>query len=163
MKTFQRIALPVALLIVLLSGCGNDHDAPAEPQGSGSDGTTMETVPGQETNAPQKGAVERFEYDDLQLEVSNVKEVKQDTLNDGGEPWTYDVFVLYPGAVVTVLNADMMDDASDGIPHADWAFDTSSGERLDIVDGMGPIEATSDILGVFDPESSVYVLRFEIY
>ena len=44
---------------------------------------------------------------------------------------------------------------------ADWAFERNGEDwRLDIVDGMEPLEIVPDVVGVFDPESSVYVLRF---
>ena len=54
-----------------------------------------------------------------------------------------------------------MKEGGDGVLVADWAF-ARNGEdwRLDIVDGMEPLEIVPDVVGVFDPESSVYVLRF---
>lgn len=98
------------------------------------------------------------------MEIAHVKEIRQESYSyaEGSKTWKYDGYVVYPGAMVTVLDADMMDDASDGLAHADWAVDTSSGERIDIVDDMEPLEVTPDILGIFDPESSTYVLGFEL-
>ena len=37
----------------------------------------------------------------------------------------------------------------------------SDGGRIDVTDDLGALEITPDIVGVFDPESSVYVLVFE--
>lgn len=113
--------------------------------------------------SPQKGEIKTFEYDGLVLTVSNVREIKQRTSFDGMETWTYDIYVVYPGAMVTVLDAAMMNDISGSIAHADWAVYTSADERVDIIDDMEPFEVTSDILGIFDPESSTYVLGFEVY
>lgn len=49
------------------------------------------------------------------------------------------------------------------LPHANWAFLTSNDERIDIMDDMEPLEITGDMLGVYDTESSIYVLGFEMY
>lgn len=79
------------------------------------------------------------------------------------ETWKYDIYVVYPGAIAKVLNADIFIDEETNLPHADWAFLTLDDERIDIMDDTEPLEITEDILGVFDPESSVYVLGFEMY
>ena len=79
------------------------------------------------------------------------------------ETWKYDIYVVYPGAIAKVLNADTFIDEETNLPHANWAFLTSDDERIDIMDDTEPLEITEDILGVFDPESSVYVLGFEVY
>lgn len=108
-----------------------------------------------------RGETELFEYGGLKIEITNVREIWQDFSRDGGpELWEYPVYTVYPGATATVLEADMKD-GSDGVLVADWAF-ARNGEdwRLDIVDGMEPLEIVPDVVGVFDPESSVYVLRF---
>ena len=78
------------------------------------------------------------------------------------ETWKYDIYVVYPGAIAKVLNADIFIDEETNLPHADWAFLTLDDERIDIMDDTEPLEITEDILGVFDPESSVYVLGFEM-
>ena len=108
-----------------------------------------------------KGETELFEYGGLKIEISNVREVGRDFSNDGGpELWEYPVYTVYPGATATVLEADMKM-GEDGALFADWAFELRSEDwRLDIVDDMEPLEITSEVVGVFDPESSVYILRF---
>jgi hypothetical protein len=114
----------------------------------------------------QSGKTENFSYAELKLEVTNVREIKvQSMADDMGEPWEYKVFVCYPGAKVTVLDANMSDpnQSADGKSHPDWAILLASGDRIDIVDDMKPIDVSDDVLSVFDPESSAVVLKFEIY
>ena len=108
-----------------------------------------------------EGKAELFKYGDLELEVTNVINKKKQTASDGFETWEYDVYVLSKGARVFVNNADMFYDDNKKV-HPNWAFNTENEERINIVSGMKPIEITSDIKGVYDPESSVYVLMFEI-
>lgn len=85
--------------------------------------------------------------------------------DDTGNPWEYKVFVCYPGATATVLDADMSDPNSseDGKAHTEWAILSAGDKRTNIIDGMKPINISSDVLSVFDPESSMLVLKFEIY
>lgn len=73
------------------------------------------------------------------------------------------VYVVYPGAIAKILNADTFIDEETNLPHANWAFLTSNDERIDIMDDMEPLEITGDMLGVYDTESSIYVLGFEMY
>ncbi len=145
-------------LVLLLTGCGDSGKAPFVPESPGAE--SGEPRPEEQ---PDRGEGKTFGYNGLVLEVSHVKEVVRRTLkDDSGGLWVYETFVLYPGAVMTVLDADMMEDAEDGLPHADWAVYTAADERIDIVNGMAPVEITEEILGVFDPESSLYVLGFEM-
>ena len=108
-----------------------------------------------------KGETVLFEYGGLKIEIANVQEVGQGFSNDGGpELWEYPVYTVYPGATATVLEAGMKT-GEDGVLLADWAFELNSEDRrLDIADGMEPLEITPEVVGVFDPESSVYILRF---
>lgn len=108
-----------------------------------------------------EGKAELFKYGDLELEVTNVINKKKQTASDGLETWEYDVYVLSKGARVFVNNADMFYDDNKKV-HPNWAFNTENEERINIVSGMKPIEITSDIKGVYDPETSIYVLMFEI-
>lgn len=112
----------------------------------------------------EQGETALFEYGDLKIEITNVREVGQDFSNDGGpELWEYPVYTVYPGAEATVLEADMRT-GEDGELFADWAFELNSEDwRLDIVDGMEPLKITPEVAGVFDPESSVYILRFILW
>lgn len=108
-----------------------------------------------------EGNAELFKYGNLELEVTNVIEKKKHTASDGFESWEYDVYVVSDGARAFINNADMFYDDNKK-SHPNWAFYTENEERINIVSEMKPIELTSDIKGVYDPESSVYVLMFEM-
>ena len=156
----KNIFLYMILVIVLvLSGCGNKNETPSKPIQPDLEQPASNPA----TGSPTKGTVETFEYGDFILEVSNVKEIKQGSFFDGMETCEYEIYVVYPGAIAKVLNADTFVDEETDLPHAEWAFLTSDNERIDIVDDMEPLEITEDILCVFDPESSVSVLEFEMY
>ena len=148
-------------MTLILTGCANKNGMSSKPVQP--DSGQPASDPAEAATSPTNGTVETFEYGDFTLEVSNVKEIKQGSSFDGMETWTYDIYVVYPGAIAKILNADTFIDEETNLPHADWAFLTSNGERIDIMDDMEPLEITGDILGVFDPESSVYVLGFEMY
>lgn len=53
--------------------------------------------------------------------------------------------------------------SEDGKAHAEWAILSAEDIRTYIIDGMKPIDISSDVLSVFDPESSMLVLQFEMY
>lgn len=114
----------------------------------------------------QNGKPEIFTYGGLKLEVTNVREIKAESITDEmGNPWEYKVFICYPDAIVTILDADMMNPefTGDGKPHADWAILSASGERTDIVDDMQPFHVSSNMVYIYDPESSMAVLKIEIH
>ena len=96
-----------------------------------------------------------FERGGLKIEITGVREVGEDFHNDGS-PEPCPVYTVFPGAVATVLEAGL---GADGEPL--WAFETA-GEagRLNIVEGMAPLEITPEVTGVLDPETGVYALRF---
>lgn len=91
------------------------------------------------------------------------KETNQGSSYDGTEIWKYDIYVVFPGAIAKDLNADTFIDEENNLPHAGWDFLTSDDEQIDIMDDMEPLEINEDILGVFDLQSSVHVLGFEMY
>lgn len=152
--------------MVFLTACqptsaGDASSTPDEPE------RPAVEKPVQPEEPAQVGTTEEFSYGDLRLVVTNVLEKRTGSVFDGMEDCEYEIYVVAPSAVVTVLEADMMDDTVDELPHADWAFlldpaDPNGDGRLDIVDGMEPVEITPEVLGVFDPESSLYVLEFEL-
>lgn len=166
------------LVIMTLAGCAGGTDsggpqpptngAPAAASDPAPDGVSPAEVSVQplENAAQQRGTAEYFSYNGLEVEVSNVHETRKETIRYADESWEmeYSIFSCYPGAVVTVLNTDMSDPAyaGDKQPHPQWGFDTASGNPINIVDGMEPVEVTSDILGIYNKEASVYVLRFEL-
>ncbi|HZK33002.1 MAG TPA: copper amine oxidase N-terminal domain-containing protein [Tissierellaceae bacterium] len=113
----------------------------------------------------ESGKTESFTYDGLKLEVTNVGDIRVETMiDDGGNPWEYKVFVCHPGASVRVLDAGMNDGkfAEDRKPYANWGIELSSGKDIKIVDNMKPFEVTTDTIGIYNLEASLYVLKFEI-
>lgn len=160
------IFMVVAVLMLFLTTCGTKPIEDASSAHSDSEQSAVEK-PVQPEKSAQAGTTEEFSYGDLRLTVTNVLEKRTDSVFDGMEDFEYEVYVVAPGAVATVLDADMMDDTADGLPHADWAFlldpedPYREGGRLDIVDSMAPVEITPEVTGIYDPESSLYVLAFE--
>lgn len=134
--------------LIMLPGC-TDGDAASPQQDQGSPVSTRDD-----------GTVEIFEYGALSVEVTGVEEKRLGSTFDGQETWEYDIYVVHPGATVEILNAGTFLDSETGAPLADWAFWTSDGGRIDIMDHMEPVEITEDILGIYDPESSLLVLGF---
>ena len=137
------------------------HLSSTEPTETAVDNTHTVSTP----SPTQSGKTETFNYGGLKLEVTNVREIKSERQTDDmGKPWEYKVFVCYPGARATVLDADMSNPElnADGKSHAEWAIMSASGERTDIVDGMQPFDVSSNVLYIYDPESSMAVLKFEV-
>ena len=160
----KKLWIAAALFSMLLvSGCGNQGNPAFSEEPPEQKVTTGE-------ESPELGETKVFqplsnegETLDLTMEISHVKEVKQGSIFDGMETWEYDIYVVYPGATVNVLNADTWIDEETNLPYADWAFWTSDDELIDIMDDLEPLELTEDILGVVDPESGLSVLEFELY
>lgn len=148
-----------AFLLLVLAGC---QAAPtANSTGSSAKATSS-------ASSSQAGTTEIFRFHGLKVEVTNVREIQQGSGYDGMETWTYDIYVVYPGATVTVLNAGMSDPnySEDGQPHAQYGFLISQDDpekNIKIVDGIGPMEITPDLGGVYSLEASLYVLGFKVW
>ncbi|WP_256758170.1 hypothetical protein [Cohnella sp. WQ 127256] len=163
------VLLMTITMLILLVGCNTS--VPIETMNPSIDSSstptsTLSQTPSQIPNPTQNGETKTFNFGGLRLEVTNVYEVRTESMNDdGGNPWEYSVFVCYPGASVTVLTADMSDVniTADGKPHANWGVLLASGGRKDIVDDMNSFDVTPDILGIYNLESSMYVLKLEMY
>lgn len=161
--------LMTIIILMLLVGCNTS--VPTETMYHSTDSSSAPTsmlpqTPSQRPNPTQDGETKTFIYDGLKLEVTNVYEVRTESMiDDGGNPWEYSIFICYPSASVTVLTADMSDVniTADGKPHANWGVLLASGERKDIVDDMNSFDVTADILGIYNLESSMYVLKLETY
>jgi hypothetical protein len=118
---------------------------------------------------PQTGETKRFEFGEqadhmLILEVTNVASQKTGTANDGEIMWEYEIYELYPGATLTVINADMIEGnlTEDGQPHAEWHITDGTGNyenNTPITNDMEPIALTKDMRGIAG--EGVYVLGFE--
>ena len=111
-----------------------------------------------------RGETRVFEYGGLKIEITNVREVGQDFCNDGGpELWEYPVYTVYPGAEATVLEADMLE-AGGGPASPQWFFYLEpENRRLDVVDGMEPVELTSEVMGMVDGDGGAWLVRFEVW
>lgn len=151
-----------AILFIIVLGYGAQYaENTQESLGTDDNGAQSET--NKPTHTSQTDAtVELFQYGDFSVEVSNVKEIKEVDAFDDMDSWTYPVYEVYAGAIVTIIDADTFIDEETGLPHADWAFLKSDGGRIDILDDLESIEITEDILGIYDPESSNFVLEFEL-
>ena len=158
-KQMLRITAISSVIFILLLVVGCNTSAPPVTT---DDSTASISIP----SPTQSGKTETFNHDGLRLEVTNVHDVRVESMiDDGGNPWKYRVFVCYPGANVTVLSADMSDASisADGKPHAKWGVNLVSGERINIVDDINSFDVTPDILGIYNLEASLYVLKFEMY
>ena len=109
-----------------------------------------------------KDTTHQFTYNNLDVEVTNVHETKKQTASDGFDSWEYAEYIVYPGAEVSIKNADMRL-SENGDKYSNWAFYKKNDERIYIVDDKESIEITEDLVGIYDTESSVYVLQFEMY
>ena len=110
-----------------------------------------------------------FTYDGLELEVTGVLSDRTERMtDDGGTLWEYSVYTCLPGAQIHVIQADMLDSYADGKKYAKWAIYREreaepysyTESRIDIVDGMEPIELETDMQGIIHKEANLYVLRF---
>ena len=113
---------------------------------------------------PPEGKTELFTHGDLKVEISGVREVGRDVCDDGGpEPWEYPVYTVYPGAAATVLEPDMLRRPG-GDPLPQWFFYLEPGDRrLDVTEGMEPVELTPETVGMVDGDGGAWLVRFEIW
>lgn len=80
---------------------------------------------------------ETFSIQGLKVEVSNVCLTKKSTVReDESQVFENDVFVVYPGAVLTVLEAPTFRD-TDGVEHGDFVYYSHGGaQQLELWPGM---------------------------
>ncbi len=80
---------------------------------------------------------ETFSVQGLKVEVSNVCLTKKGTVReDASQVFENDIFVVYPGAVLTVLEAPTFRD-TDGVEHGDFLYCSYDGtQRLELWPGM---------------------------
>ena len=160
----KKIAALLTSFILLLSVMGCQREgvsagarSPTESAASSTGAEPLEPAP--------TGTTETFTYDQLVLEVSNVCEIRTDTgIYDNGDPYEYPVYVCYPGAMLTIVNAGMSDPAyaEDHLAHPEWGlYDFETDTRIELTDDMEPValDETTDI--VYSLESSTGVLAFE--
>ncbi len=103
---------------------------------------------------------ETFSIQGLKVEVSNVCLTKKGTVReDAFQVFENDVFVVYPGAVLTVLEAPTFRD-TDGVEHGDFVYYSHGGaQQLELWPGMTvAVEDGSAIVN-----DSFGVLVFQMY
>ncbi len=112
-----------------------------------------------------QGTTETFTRAGLVLEVSGVSsQYTVDRLSEGIEPYVETVYVCYPGAKLTIVDADMSDPAytEDQKPHPQWGiYDVETDQRTKLTEDLGEIALDHATDFVYHLESSVGVLRFE--
>ncbi len=111
------------------------------------------------------GETQVFTYKDFKVEVTNVENVRiEKMVDDGGTPWEYKIIEYYPKAIAKILEADMSDPtySEDNKPHPNWGIELLHDEVIRITDDLDPFEITEDIVGIFNLEASLYILKFEI-
>ena len=117
------------------------------------------------TPSDKIGKTETLIYQGLELEVTNVRNIASEKMVDsGGSHWDYKVFTCYPGANISVINAGMNDGrfTDSGTPYPNWAIDILNNKPTRIVDGLKSFQVTPDTIGIYNLESSLYVLKFEM-
>ena len=161
-KKIPALLFYIALLLFMV-GCQtesrSDNTGSASDPPMISDSDTAEVLP--------TGTTETFTYHDLILDVSNVYEVQTTSgIYDDGETYEYPVYICYPGATLTIVNAGMSDPTyeEDHQPRPQWGvYDIETDTRVNLADGMEPIVLDETTDAVFNLEASVFVLKFHFY
>ena len=161
MKHFPFFVITFMFLLLIV-GChdvnnSDSYDTNTPNINSGAPSTNSESSP--------QGTTETFTYGNFSVEISNVCAIRTDTgVLDNGEPYEFPVYICYPGATLSVVNADMSDPtyAEDHKAHPQWGlYDFETDGKIRLTDETEPIvlDGTTDL--IFSLESSVGVLVFE--
>ncbi|MCL2298815.1 MAG: hypothetical protein FWC27_01555, partial [Firmicutes bacterium] len=118
----------------------------------------------------RKGETRQFQHGDLSLEITKVAFVDLLFENEGTAlERQISVFTLYPGATLTVINADNTLDAIDSAV-AKWYIqnypDGQGGENIKYIpltDGMSPLIITHDMKDIYNYNEDYIVLMFSMY
>lgn len=119
-----------------------------------------------EPEAAPTGITKSYIYGNFEIKLTNVKSDRIETMtDDGGNIWRFNVITYYPGATLTVINADMSDAAysADGKAHPQWGIFLAEDKRIKITGDTQPFNITSDMVGIYNLESSLYVFKFAEY
>lgn len=103
-----------------------------------------------------------FQYNGLTLMLSDIKEVKQGIANEGIEMWEYDIYVVYPGATLSVISENNIDEMAVKLDYPDLRLWVGDFERIDITKDMPPVEITDSTLGIVGRDANVWVIAFEL-
>lgn len=119
--------------------------------------------------APPQGETKTYSYQNFEFKLTNVASERTETItDDGGGEWTYTVITYYPGAVMTVINADMTDPAyaEDGKAHPQWCILSGEGDMKESIKITGyteQVNITSHNKGIYNLEASLFIFKFEEY
>jgi len=170
MNKYLKGTCPFFIGVVLLLfniGCShyNGVDSPSSQSNPASE-THDSNSPNmkQESNndlAPDKFD-QFFQYDGLTLKLTDIKEIKQSIATDDFETWEYDIYVVYPGATMSIANENDVAESSVELDYFNLRFFTPTYERIPIVDDMVPVEITDDILGIVDGDANAWIIAFEL-
>jgi hypothetical protein len=110
-----------------------------------------------------------FVYRGLKFEVSGVLSDRTEVYkDDGGADVELLVITCGPEAKLMITDPDMHSGeyTESGKPYPRWGLDYKSkqatGEKVRIDDKTGAMEITEDLIAIYDLESSLYVVKFEI-
>lgn len=120
----------------------------------------------------ERGTVETFTYQNLKLQISNIHSVRTETYMDpidSSYQWDCVIYTYYPGAELTILNADVLDSGEEA--RSQWKIELENvegypylaGANLPIKEKMPPLMIRKNMTGVYHYESMIKVLQFELY
>ncbi len=113
----------------------------------------------------ERGTTETFVSDELEVQVSKVKDIRTENFADEmGYEWQCVVFTCYPGAEMMVLDGGEYENNQ-----AQWAIElvneaknyTWEESRIRLYDDMEKVYLTNEMKGIFHLEGMMYVLKFE--
>lgn len=171
----KRIYLIIAIftlsLICCLTACANlengknnDDITPPEPIQIPDNSRPPAEGQGDSQNDPMTypdASTETFSYNDLTVQVTNVHTVKKGTMRlDENQTSEFDIFVVYPGAKLTVISAGTTED-SDGVPFANWKLYYADGSKTGLECETPTISIDSNVQGI--GAEGAYILCFEIF
>ena len=106
-------------------------------------------------------STETFSYNNLTVQVTNVHTIKKGTMRlDENQTSEFDIFVVYPGAKLTVISAETPAD-SDGVPFAHWKLYYADGSKTGLKSEMPAISIDNNVNGI--GAECAYILCFEIF
>ena len=79
---------------------------------------------------------------------------------DENQTSEFDIFVVYPGAKLTVISAGTTEDAG-GVPFANWKLYYADGSKTGLECEIPAISIDSNVQGI--GAESAYILCFEIF
>lgn len=169
-RIYLLIAIFALSLICCLTACAglengknNDDITPVEPIQ-----TPDNSPPAEEQGDSQNDSMtypdastETFSYNNLTVQVTNVHTIKKGTMRlDENQTSEFDIFVVYPGAKLTVISAETPAD-SDGVPFAHWKLYYADGSKTGLKSEMPAISIDNNVNGI--GAECAYILCFEIF